>query len=344
MQFGLMFFASSQDSLSGNIYELIKECAIFGDQHGFSSLWVPERHFTEFGGIYNNPAILHAAIAMLTKNIRLHSGSVVMPINDPVRVAEQWSMVDNLSNGRAGLSVAAGWHPNDFIFFPEHYHSKHDVMYEGIDVLQTLWQGGSIKRKNGVGDNTDVKIYPTPVNQNLPLYLTVSSSPLGFKKAGAMGLNILTSVLDQTLEELAEKVVMYRAARAQNGYDPSSGVVTLMLHSYIGEDELSTKEEARKPYCTFIKNNKDLMKGLANNRGTGFDVDELSDTDMDEFVNFLYDRFSSTKGLIGSVESCRPLLKQVEESGVNEIACLLDFGPTREQILNNLLFLKKLMS
>src|SRR3954468_15119817 len=121
MKFGLMFFAASEDSLGADKYRLIVESAQFADRTGFSSVWVPERHFTNFGGLYPNPAVLHAALAMRTSTIRLQAGSVVAPLHHPLRIAEEWSVVDNLSNGRVGISFASGWNPDDFVFFPDRY-------------------------------------------------------------------------------------------------------------------------------------------------------------------------------------------------------------------------------
>ncbi len=342
MEFGIMFFASSKDSLLGNIYDLVKKCAIYGDENDFSSIWVPERHFTEFGGVYNNPAVLQAAIATVTKRIRLHSGSVVMALHDPIRVAEEWAMVDNLSDGRVGLSIASGWNPNDFAFFPEHYTKKHEVMYEGIKTVQKLWKGEYIERLSGNGKMASIKIYPDIVQKQIPLYSTVSANPEGFIKAGKQGFNILTSVLDQTVEELAEKIKLYRKARLENGLDPKEGKVSLMLHTFVGQNEEAIIEEARVPYCNFLKRNKKIFEGLAHNRGRKFSLSDIDDEELDEFLDFLYDRFATSKGLIGTPESCQKIVKQVEEAGVDEIACLLDFGPSSGRILENLKHLNKL--
>ncbi|MFH6993376.1 MupA/Atu3671 family FMN-dependent luciferase-like monooxygenase [Flavobacterium sp. FlaQc-48] len=342
MEFGIMFFASSEDSLSGNIYDLVKKCAIYGDENNFSSIWVPERHFTEFGGIFNNPAVLQAALASITTRIRLNSGSVVMALHDPIRVAEEWAMVDNLSNGRIGLSVASGWNPDDFVFFSQNYKDKHKVMYEGISTVKKLWRGESIERLSGNGKKVDVKIYPSTVQKEVPFYLTVSANSEGFKNAGKLGFNILTSVLDQTVEELSEKINLYRQARRENGFDPKTGKVTLMLHTFIGLDNEAIKEEARKPYCNFLKRNKKLFEGMAYNRDSGFSLDSLSEEDLDDFLNFLYERFANTKGLIGSKEACMDMVRKTEEAGVDEIACLLDFGPPSDRILENLKYITEL--
>ncbi|MGO4770392.1 MupA/Atu3671 family FMN-dependent luciferase-like monooxygenase [Flavobacterium sp. W22_SRS_FK3] len=342
MEFGIMFFASSEDSLSGNIYDLVKKCAIYGDENDFSSIWVPERHFTEFGGIFNNPAVLQASLASITEKIRLNSGSVVMALHDPIRVAEEWAMVDNLSNGRVGLSVASGWNPDDFVFFSQNYKDKHKVMYEGIDTVKKLWRGESIERLSGNGKKVAVKIYPATVQKEVPFYITISGSSEGFKNAGKLGFNILTSVLDQTVEELAEKIKLYRQERSENGFDPKTGKVTLMLHTFIGLDNDYTKEEARKPYCNFLKRNKKLFEGMAYNRDSGFSLDSLSEEDLDDFLNFLYERFANTKGLIGSKESCMDMVRKTEEAGVDEIACLLDFGPPSTRILESLKHINEL--
>ncbi|MBQ0740517.1 LLM class flavin-dependent oxidoreductase, partial [Aquimarina celericrescens] len=89
-----------------------------------------------------------AAVAASTKNISIRSGSVVLPLHDPVRVAEEWSMVDNLSNGRVELSIASGWHPNDFVLAPQDYENRHQIMKDKITTLKNIWKGDSLIRKN----------------------------------------------------------------------------------------------------------------------------------------------------------------------------------------------------
>src|ERR1700752_1539216 len=121
IEFSIMFFAASEETLKHDKYDLVLKAAQFADQHSFSSVWIPERHFATLGGLYPNPSVLHAALAVLTKRIQLRAGSVVLPLHNPIRVAEEWSVVDNLSNGRVGLSFASGWHARDFALQPENY-------------------------------------------------------------------------------------------------------------------------------------------------------------------------------------------------------------------------------
>ncbi|HEV2655289.1 MAG TPA: MupA/Atu3671 family FMN-dependent luciferase-like monooxygenase, partial [Ktedonobacteraceae bacterium] len=192
MQFGLIFFASSEAPQGKDRYRLVIDSARFADRHGFSSVWIPERHFTQDGWLYPNPAVLQAAIARETERIQLRAGSVVMPLHDPIRVAEEWAMVDNLSGGRVGLSFASGWHPNDFVFFPERYNDRNEEMYRGIETVQKLWRGEAVQVKGGDGKLVDIRTYPTPVQPSLPTWITAAGNPKTFMRAGEIGANMLT--------------------------------------------------------------------------------------------------------------------------------------------------------
>ena len=102
MKFSLFFFSHDASKGTENKYRLLMESARFADVNDFSAVSTPERHFQDFGGLYPNPSVLSAALAMNTKNIDIRAGSVALPLHNPIRVAEEWSVVDNLSNGRVG--------------------------------------------------------------------------------------------------------------------------------------------------------------------------------------------------------------------------------------------------
>jgi len=336
MKFGLMFFASSEDAIIGDKYSLIIESAKFADLHNFSSIWTPERHFTKFGSLYPNPAVLNAALARETQQIRLQAGSVVLPINDPIKIAEDWSLVDNLSAGRIGISFASGWNPNDFVFSPDKFKDRHQELFMGIDILQKLWRGELIQKTNGNGKQVEIRIYPTPIQPELPIWVTAASNPQTFIKAGEIGANLLTHLLDQDIEELANKIFLYRQARDLHEHNPETGIVSIMLHTFVGDDFDEVHEQVRVPYCQYLKSNIGLLKGLAQSRDYSTEISNLSAKDLDDFVNFLFERFASSRGLIGTPETCFDLLKQLENIGVDEVCCLLDFGASKNLILSHL--------
>lgn len=160
------------------------EAAAFADRHGFTAIWTPERHFHEFGGIFPNPSLLGAFLAARTTHVRIRAGSVVLPLHNPIRIAEEWSVVDNLSGGRVDLGFAVGWHPNDFVLEPDHYHERVRLTFDGIDTVRRLWRGGHYVGSNGFGEPTSVNIYPAPIQKELPVWVTCSAHSERFTQAG----------------------------------------------------------------------------------------------------------------------------------------------------------------
>ena len=332
MDFGIMFFNGSEKP-EGDSYHMLFEAARVADAQGFSSVWLPERHFTDFGGLYPNPATLHAALARETTRLRLMAGSSVLPLHNVRRLAEEWSVVDNLSDGRAGMSFAAGWNPADFALQPENYESRRDQLFTGIEELRRLWRGEELSMMGGDGKAVKRRIYPTPVQSELPLWVTAAGNPETFERAGSAGANMLTHLLDQDAEELAEKIALYRSARERAGHDPATGRVTVMVHTFIGPDAAAVESKVREPFTRYLRENLHLLTGLAASRGRAVDVATLSDADKTAFVDFLYDRFVATRALFGPTEQCAPLVADLAAAGVSEIACLLDFGPAEDDVL-----------
>ena len=337
MKFGLIFFASGEDQGETDKYRLVFESARFADAHGFSSLWIPERHFTRDGCLYPNPAVLQAAIARETRRIALRAGSVVLPLHHPVRVAEEWSVVDNLSGGRVGLSFASGWHPDDFIFAPERYDDRSAEMFRSIETVQRLWRGEEMSFPGGGGRESRVRIYPTPVQAEVPVWVTAAGSPETFQKAGRMGAHLLTHMFNQDPAELAGKVALYRAARAEAGFDPATGEVSVMLHAFVGADEGYVRDTARDAFCRYLKGASYLLKAIAASRDQQVDFSRLSERDMDEYMEVVYERLLSTRRvLFGTPEASLAFMAELRAAGVDEVACQMDFGVDTDAVLASL--------
>ena len=339
MEFGVMFFNGVEVAGDRQKYRLVIESARFADAHGFSSVWVPERHYTRFGGLYPNPTVLAAALARETRSLRLMAGSLVAPLHHPLRIAEDWSLIDNLSGGRVGISFASGWNPGDFAMAPEAYADRHEAVFRSIADVRTLWSGGTISAKTPTGETSGVRIFPTPLQRELPVWVTAAGNPKTFERAGEIGAHLLTHLLDQEPEQLAEKIAIYRAARAKAGHDPAAGRVTVMLHAFSGPDDATIKARIRGPYIAFLKENLHLLKGLAFSRGRAVDPSTMTPADLEDFAGLLFDRFYARRALFGTVDACAALVAKLGAAGVNEIACLLDFGASTDDVLASLPFL-----
>jgi natural product biosynthesis luciferase-like monooxygenase protein/amino acid adenylation domain-containing protein len=326
IRFGLYFFGNYQAEFGAGKYDLLFDCARFGDRHRFAALWFPERHFHPFGGLSPNPSVLAAALARETERIALRAGSVVLPLHHPVRVAEEWALVDNLSGGRVGLSYASGWHPNDFALAPESYGNHRELMFERIETVRRLWQGESIRIKDGAGSDVDLRIYPLPARRDLPIWITIVNNPDTYRRAGEIGAGVLTNLMGQTLDDLARNVAVYREALERAGYPPEAGHVAVLLHTFVGPDAAEAVETARRPFYRYLESSVGLLKSMIASEGHKVDLDRLSPEDLEYMLGLAYQRYVTTSALIGSPDSCAPIVSRMRAIGVDEIACLVDFG------------------
>ncbi len=340
MEFSLFFFSADGSAVRDDKYRLFLESVKFADRNGFAAIWTPERHFHPFGGLYPNPAILGAAAAALTKQIQIRAGSVVVPFQDPLRVAEEWSVIDNLSGGRVGIACASGWHVNDFVLAPANYQRRREILAERIAIIQKLWRGEPIALPNGAGKLIDVRIYPQPIQANLPIWLA-SHSDATFIKAGAIGAHVLTVLWDTHVEDLARRIRLYRKARAQCGLDPEQGKVTLMLHTYIGDTTAMVREQVTSAYEDYLFVNL----GLQDDQARGVDeANQRSDPDTRFIVNRATEELFESRGLVGTPAFCLEKLAGLRAIGVDEVACLIDFGVAIDATLRSLEKLSDLQS
>lgn len=352
--FSLFHFASGMDASDPQPYRLITEAARFADRHGFEAVWSPERHFHDFGAPYPNPSVMSAALATITTRVQLRAGSVVLPLHDPLRVAEEWALVDQLSRGRVGVAFASGWQPNDFVLAPDNYARRKELMFEQIERVRALWRGERVSAKNPKGDDVALGTYPRPVQPELPIWITAAGSPDTFRRAGSIGANVLTHMLGQSVRDLAEQIAAYRAARAAAGLDPASGRVTVMVHTFLGESTDAVREVVRRPMKDYLRSSASLVGGYADawtayKRGAGAQIgatamSELSPEELDELYEFAFERYFESAGLFGSVEKASPLVEALREAGVDEIACLIDFGVAAETVIEHLPWIDQLRS
>ena len=342
IEFSLFYFASNDSEQMEDKYRLLLEGAKFADQHGFAAVWTPERHFHAFGGLYPNPSVMSAALAVMTERIEIRAGSIVLPLHNPIRVAEEWALVDNLSKGRTAIAFASGWHSDDFAFFPDNYADRKEIMFSGIETIKKLWRGESLMVRGGAGNEVAVNIYPKPVRQELPIWITAAGTPDTFLRAGQIGANVLTHLLGQTLEEVAHKIMLYREALAAHGHDARTRQVTLMLHCFIGENTEAIREKVRKPFTQYLKTSVGLIANLIKSLNLPLSLNDMSEKDMDDLMAYAFDRYFETSALFGTPETCAPMIEQLKAIGVDEVACLVDFGVDADSALAALVHLNTL--
>ena len=347
MEFSLYYWGND-DGVGRDKYRTLLEGAQFGDKNGFCAVWTPERHFHAFGGPYPNPSVTGAAVAAVTNNLAVRAGSCVAPLHHTARIAEEWAVIDNLTNGRTGLAIASGWQPDDFILRPENTPPKNKpAMFEQIRDLRKLWAGEEVSFARENGDMHAVVTQPRPVSKKLNVWVTTAGNPATWQEAGANGCNVLTHLLGQSVDEVGEKIKLYHAALREAGHNPDDFTVTLMLHSFLADTRDHARDIAREPMKDYLRSAAGLIKSYAwafpafkKPKGVEnpmqLDLGSLDRDELEGILDFAFERYFNDSGLFGTIADAVARVEQVKAVGVTEIACLIDYGIDVDHVMEGL--------
>ncbi len=341
--FSLFYFASSSAGSAAEQYNLLLEGARFADANGFEAIWTPERHFHDFGGPYPNPAVAAAAIAAITSRVQIRAGSVVGTLHHPLRIAEEWALVDNLSGGRVGIAFASGWQPDDFVLNPSAYADRPGGLKRCMEDVRGLWRGEARAYPGPLGHDVSVKTYPRPVQPELPVWITSAGNAETFREAGRVGANVLTHLLGQSIEEVAAKIAAYREAWRAAGH-AGEGRITLMLHTFLGKTEETVRAAVRGPLIEYLRTSTNLLKQYAwsfpafktPQGAERLELSDISQEETDALLDHAFERYFETSGLFGTPEDNVALVARLSALGVDEIGCLVDFGVDNQTVIEHL--------
>jgi len=181
----------------------------FAEQHGFESVWVTEHHFSGFGSI-GVPSVYAAGIAQRTRKIRIGYGVAVVPLHHPLRLAEEISWVDHLSDGRVVVGVGPGFSPFEFGGFSVPVAERHARFIEGFETVRR-----ALAEPEVTFQGKRLAVRPRPYTRPHPPFYWASTSDQSLRKAGAEGMPLLFGL--EPLAQLAERIERYRAFRSETG-------------------------------------------------------------------------------------------------------------------------------
>lgn len=240
--------------------EIIEEIEL-ADRVGLDVYGVGEHHRKDFA--CSTPAVLLAGAATRTKRIRLTSAVTVLSSDDPVRVFQQFSTVDALSNGRAEIMAGRGSFIESFPLFGYDLRDYDELFDEKLQLLLHIreneivnWEG---KHRSSIHNKG---VYPRPVQKPLPVWIASGGTPHSVAKTGALGLPLCLAIIGGSPLQFASLVKMYYRAAKQAGHDISKLQVASHSHGFVAE---TTEEAVEK----FFPPTQYVMNVLGRERGWG---------------------------------------------------------------------------
>jgi len=243
MQLGLYSFAeNTADPQSGvtqspadRLKDLLEEVEL-ADQLGLAFFGLGEHHRPDF--VASAPVTILAAAAARTKNIRLSTAVTVLSSEDPIRVYQQFSTLDLLSNGRAEIMAGRGSFVESFPLFGYDLNDYDALFEEKLEELLAIRKGGKVDWPGSEHTKPipGIEIYPKPVQDPLPLWIAVGGTPNSVARAAYFGLPLMIAIIGGYPQQFQPFVKLYRDTAGKVGHDVGKLEVGIGSHGFIAEN------------------------------------------------------------------------------------------------------------
>jgi alkanesulfonate monooxygenase SsuD/methylene tetrahydromethanopterin reductase-like flavin-dependent oxidoreductase (luciferase family) len=304
------------------------------DRLGLDHVWVTEHHFAMYGGTLPHPPTFLAAVARTTRRIRLGVAINVLPLHNPIDVAESYAMVDVISNGRLDFGVGKGSESHEYKKFGADQKEATGRMYEGVEVMLQAWSDKPVNFNGEFFHYENVPVHPKPVQRPRPnFWVGCARSEDSFRWAGEKGFHLMTlPYLYREAHMLPSFIKTYRAGLERAGHDPFATDILGKFHIYVSSSLDKALEEA-EPYLTGY-----------------YDVHKAADPERKE-LGLMVQRDARTQLQEGFVLAGDPervadtIRKWSEEVGLTTISGTFYFGgmPQEMALKNIRLFADKVM-
>jgi natural product biosynthesis luciferase-like monooxygenase protein len=244
MKFGHFCLPTYFPEIDGTVGEFTRRFVDFlvdSEALGFDFLWANEHHFDAYGGMVPSPPTLLSALAQRTKRVRLGTSIVVLPLHNPIEIAEQMAMIDLMSNGRVELGVGRGFVVYDYDRLGVSRDNSQERMKDGLQVILKAWSGEPFDHRGTHYKYENLQVWPRPEQRpHPPIWMSCSSTPSSFEWAGQQGYSILT-VAYRGVDALVQNNEIYRAARKAAGHEPAGARIAVHYQVVLSEDSREAK-------------------------------------------------------------------------------------------------------
>jgi probable LLM family oxidoreductase len=252
MELGLATFADLAGGISPRqrMHDLMEEAEL-ADQLGLDVFAIGEHHRPDF--LVSSPAVVLAAVAVKTEQIRLSSAVTVLSSDDPVRVFQDFAEVDLLSDGRAEIMAGRGSFIESFPLFGYDLEDYDALYAEKLELLLKLrqhvhvtWSGRHRPALHDAG------VWPRPVQKRLPVWVAVGGSPESVIRAGTLGLPLTIAIIGGEPARFAPLVELYRETAQRAGHDRSQTKLAINTHAFVGASSSEADAAFAAPYLQMM--------------------------------------------------------------------------------------------
>jgi alkanesulfonate monooxygenase SsuD/methylene tetrahydromethanopterin reductase-like flavin-dependent oxidoreductase (luciferase family) len=300
----------------------ITDEVLYADELGMHSAWIGEHHFNSLG-ILSSPELVLAYVAGRTKRIRLAPAVTVLPLHNPIRVAEQWATLDLLSGGRVDFAAGRGYDSREYAPFNVSFQNNQSIFEEGMEVVQRLWASEERISHHGAHyDFDDVRITPRPIQRPIPMYVASFSAP-SIELAARLGCGVVVApfAAAMTFGGLKQVSGLYHEACARHGTTPGRLMCSYFLHF---ADNAAQEDAQRARQIRYFR--ECAVPALPGDPRTAPPSYHYFIEMVERLQKVRPEDLTENSVLLGSPERITETLKKVEAAGFSEVILYLNVG------------------
>ena len=253
MEFGVFYqLPCSEDQSPSQRYSDTIAQSQLADELGFDSVWLAELHFNPEFSIMSAPLLVASAIAQTTKRIKVGTAVNLMPLHNPVRLAEEAATLDVISGGRAIFGIGRGSNPRQFAGYGVDVAEGRERFLEALDFVLKAWSCDELSYEGEYFQAQELRIMPKPLQDPHPPVYIASNSPDTFSIVGSLGHNILVAPLVVSVQGALDGLAVYREALAEHGHDPAKVKVNVNVPVYVTKDKRKAKGMPQASFDNYL--------------------------------------------------------------------------------------------
>ncbi|SFD43425.1 Flavin-dependent oxidoreductase, luciferase family (includes alkanesulfonate monooxygenase SsuD and methylene tetrahydromethanopterin reductase) [Lentibacillus persicus] len=330
MEFGMFYVLESPDGDFKRAYDEMLGQIEYAEELGFDSVWLAEHHSTAYGSMAN-PAVAMAAIAERTKKMKIGTLISVLPLNNPIRIAEDYAMADIISGGRLQFGVGRGYQPTEFKQLGVSMEDTRARFKEELEIITGLWKHKNFSYDGKFYQLDNVTLRPRPIQPEPPIYVA-SISPETFEIVADMGLNITATPTLGTLEDVKGQLKDARAALIEKGMKPENIDFPVNLQMHVADNAEVAYERTKDYFNWYFKEVGALVPGADGKAPKSY---ESWDAVAENLSSITFDQMR--EGGVIHVDGPQKLIEEIEGMqeafGLKQLSCWHRVGGMSDKLV-----------
>ncbi len=318
MRFGIGYYSLQSPQHNPiphqKLYAEMLEQVSLAEELGFESAWLTEHHFLS-DGYCPSLLVTSAAIAARTQKIFIGTGVLLLPLHNPIKVAEDAAVVDIISGGRLILGLGLGYRQEEFDAFGVSLKDRKGRMEEGVEILEKSWKDEPFSFEGRHYKAKNLNVTPKPVQQPIPIWIGAYQEP-AIRRVARLGVPLYLASVG-TIPFLQNEIALFHSALREFGRNPQNIEQPLVRDVYVSTEGKEKGWEEIKQHVTYIYKGYAEWGSMLDRKGNL--ITNPNDPKLEGVAK--------EQGIFGTAEECIETIKTLQQAlpSLNHLICRFDF-------------------